>query len=321
MVLKYISPPPDGQSVFQEVSEPNAKGPIMFEMRRSFPIMVAAALAAVAVSFLTMPGSNSLQSRYFQQTGHTVREPFLSYFLEHGGADVLGFPLTDAYIDSGGSLVQTFQAVHLRLAVGGVETAPIGRALGLDGSTGPYDVAAPFQALYEVQGSAFFGQPISSAREQNGVLVQDFERARLVRDALGDVRLANLGSMYLTAFPPVDEGIQAARRPGAVPGPTANIRPSISVARPIIRQNEAQTIYLIVTDQSGNPVAGAQALAILSFGDATAEVTLPDTNAEGVSQATFITPEAEPGARVLVAVHVLSGETFLTVETTYTTLW
>lgn len=294
----------------------------MLEMRRSFPIMVAAALAAVAVSFLTVPGSSSLQSRYFQQTGHTVREPFLSYFLEHGGADVLGFPLTDAYIDSDGALVQTFQAVHLRLAVGGVETTPIGRELGLDDSTGPYDVAAPFQALYEAQGSStFFGQPISSAREQNGVLVQDFERARLVRDALGDVRLANLGSMYLTAFPPVDEGIQAARWPGAVPGPTASIRPSISVAQPIIRQNEAQTIYLIVTEQSGNPVAGAQALAILSFGDSTAEVTLPDTNAEGVSQATFITPEAAPGARVLVAVHVLSGETFLTVETTYTTLW
>jgi hypothetical protein len=40
--------------------------------------------------FVNQPGI-----RYFGETGHGVRDPFLSFWLQNGGLDILGYPLSD----------------------------------------------------------------------------------------------------------------------------------------------------------------------------------------------------------------------------------
>ena len=41
-------------------------------------------------AFVSQPGI-----RYFAETGHGVREPFLSYWEQHGGLLIFGFPISD----------------------------------------------------------------------------------------------------------------------------------------------------------------------------------------------------------------------------------
>lgn len=294
-------------------------------MRRTrliIPLVSLAALVALGLVLLSIQKTIAPPSRYFSETGHLVREPFLSFFNEHGGIETFGYPLTEAYNTSEGILTQTFQRARLQLSVRGVELAPIGRALHLGDESSTASVDEAFRAFYEDRGGeAFFGPPLGPAREENGLLVQDFERARLVRDRLGEVRLANLGSVYLSVFPPPAGSEQAALRLRGTPTPPPDIRLSVSVEHPAIGQGEQQTIYLYVEDEEGNPVAGAQALAVLHYNGVRAEVELPETDDQGLARATFVAPPALPGTQVIVEVHALVGETLLTVETTYFQWW
>ncbi len=260
--------------------------------------------------------------RYFPDSGHTVREPFLTFFDANGGIATFGYPLTEAYTSTDGSLVQTFQRAQMQLTVRGVELAPIGRALHLGDNGIGYDIAEPLQEFYAAHGGeTFLGPPIGMKREQNGLLVQDFERARLVRDQQGDVHLANLGSIYLTAFPLPEGNEQAAFRTNQVFAPPDRIFPSVSVEQPVVAQGGQQTIYLFVESSDANPVVEAEALAVLRYGIASAEVEFPPTNERGLASATFVVPPAAPGSTVIIEVYVLFGEIFVTAETTYFQWW
>jgi hypothetical protein len=88
-----------------------------------------------------------------------------------------------------------------------------------------------------------------------------------------------------------------------------------------VRIGERQTLYLLVLDQADRPVAGVKALAVLRYNDGLAEVTLPETDTSGIAQTSFMTPPAAPGSQVLVTVHVLYGEFFFTVDTTFVQWW
>ena len=78
---------------------------------------------------------------------------------------------------------------------------------------------------------------------------------------------------------------------------------------------------MFVEDNSGNPVVGAKSLAILRYDTASAELEMPETDSNGLATARFTVPPALPGAQVVIEVHILSGELFLTVETTYFQWW
>ena len=93
------------------------------------------------------------------------------------------------------------------------------------------------------------------------------------------------------------------------------------MAQPTDGQGGQQTIYLYDYDEAGYPVSGAQALAVLRYDIALAEVEMARTDEQGLSSATFIVPPASPGSQVLVEMHVLVGDTFLTVQTAYIQWW
>jgi hypothetical protein len=59
-----------------------------------------------------IPPANHPQRRYYPDTGHTVSFAFLTYFDEHGGLDVFGYPITEFLIE-GGRIVQYFQRACL----------------------------------------------------------------------------------------------------------------------------------------------------------------------------------------------------------------
>lgn len=288
----------------------------------SILIIITALLVIAGLIILAAPRTSTLQARYFPETGYLVRGPFLPFFDEHGGIATFGYPLTNAYTGSDGSLVQVFQRAQLQLTVHGVGLAPIGSALHLTAPAGDTAVDPAFLEFYQAHGgAAFLGMALNNAHQEDGLLVQDFERARLLVDQAGNVRLANLGSAYLMAFPPPENMEQAAFRLREVPTQPPAIQLHVSVEQPTVKQGGRQTIYLYVEDDLGHPVAGAQVLAILKYDNATAELALPDTDERGFSSAAFIVPPAEPGGRVLVRLHVLIGEVFQSTETSYFQWW
>lgn len=290
--------------------------------RRAALLLLLTILASAIVIGLAIQSRASASARYFSETGHTVREPFLSTFDEHGGIALFGYPLTEAYENEDGTLVQTFQRAHLQLTTRGVELAPIGEALHLGEPTPGRQADPAFRAFYRSYGGAsFFGAPLGAAREENGALTQDFQRARIVRDSLDQVRLADLGSIYVAAFPPPDIPGYAAIRLRGTPTPPPDLRARVSIEHPTVVQGGEQIIYLTVEDAEGRPVSGAQALAVLRYDHATAEVELTPTDAPGLSSARFVGPPALPGSQVVVEVHVLLGEIFLTAETAYMQWW
>ena len=75
------------------------------------------------------PVANTGEGRYFPQTGHNLSGAFLTKFLALGGADVLGFPITEPLAAAPGFTDQYFQHLKLRMddATGEVTIRPIGR--------------------------------------------------------------------------------------------------------------------------------------------------------------------------------------------------
>jgi hypothetical protein len=294
----------------------------MRRFRRAVPLILIASLVVGLIGWLALSTITGPRAVYFPESGHAVREPFLSYFSENGGVETFGYPLTNAYRTQDDTLVQTFQHAQMQLTVRGVGLAPIGLALHLGEGALAGEVDPAFAKYYQSLGGAdFFGEPLGAASEENGMLLQDFENVRMMHDQAGGVHLASLGSAYLTVFPPPAEDNLAQFDPRMVPTPGYQIRASVSVEHPTVGQNGEQTLYLYVEDGAGGPVSNAQALAVLYYDDATAEIELAPTDQNGLSSASFVVPPAIPGGQVLVRVHVLVGEHLLTVETTYFQWW
>lgn len=293
----------------------------MRKINPAIPLVIAAALVIAGVGAAALSRGQITPIRYFPETGHLLSDPFLSYFDQHGGQATLGLPLTDAYTLPDGTLAQTFQRAQLVMTARGIRPGPLSQLLKLGTAKTGSAVAPEFAAEYKALGGEdFFGPPFGDAHQENGLLVQDFERARLTVDAQGRVRLADLGELYLSIYPPPPQG-QAEIRLRGTPTPPPAIQASASVERPTVAQGSEQTIYLLVEDTAGKPVEGARSVAMLRYNTGTAEVEMPPTDASGVASARFLAPPASPGSRVIVQMHVLVGEAYITVETTYFQWW
>jgi photosystem II stability/assembly factor-like uncharacterized protein len=148
------------------------------------------------------PQGNPYGVRYFSQTHHTVRGPFLSFYNKYGSLKIFGLPLTEQFTD-GGHLVQYFERSELIFSNGRITLASLGSQLTAGRSFAPVGCCPPEGQLWFSQtrhtlsglflsfwrshnGSLIFGYPISQPLyEQNGdgtgrtYLVQYFQKARL----------------------------------------------------------------------------------------------------------------------------------------------
>jgi len=158
---------------------------------------------------------------YIDVTGHTIREPFLTFFVANGGVARFGLPRTDA-ISEGGKTVQYFQRSRLEIVVEDegerVVQSPLGKALRFgedlaaissqtdnDSTQEQYAVDQVFASFYASNnGREAYGSPMAPAADEerlNGVTVytQYFEFARLEHHpgAATPVLLGLIGDEYL----------------------------------------------------------------------------------------------------------------------------
>ena len=161
------------------------------------------------------PHGESDTELYFAVTGHTVREPFLRFFVANGGVTRFGYPRTDA-IGESGKTVQYFQRARLEILAdeGGerVAQSPLGAMLRFgaaagqaDSSNGQFAVDPVFVSFYTSNdGRESLGAPIAPAADEeqrNGhtVYTQYFEFARLEHypEAETPVLMGLIGDEYL----------------------------------------------------------------------------------------------------------------------------
>jgi len=154
-------------------------------------------LSAVVLLLANTLTASAANTRFFPETGQSVRDAFLDYFDAHGGVDVFGYPRTGEFVMNG-HYVQYFQRARFEYWP---ENPPDQQVqlgnLGLElGKARPPSVASAdpsrryFQETQHSIGGAFrdfweshdgatvFGFPITDDIQENGLQVQYFQRAR-----------------------------------------------------------------------------------------------------------------------------------------------
>lgn len=218
-------------------------------------VIITACLVFVATLLPSRAGQaqQENQAQYFPETGHYVREPFLSFFETKGGVQAWGPPITEA-IEEKGHLVQYFRRARMECLTQTqgpceVELSPLGELLGHrtprmapvpqslieDGLcryfalTG-HNVCFSFLAFYlDRGGSDVFGAPISELRVEPGMITQYFQRARIewhtAAPAGRSMELGPIGEEYFHA-----KGLDPALLPATevTPTPQATV-PGITV--------------------------------------------------------------------------------------------
>jgi hypothetical protein len=266
--------------------------------------------------------------QWFAETGHTVRQPFVEYFLQTGGVNQHGYPITSDYVDpKTGLLVQYFEKSRLEWHPGnpdpykvqlgllgdemGKRTAPINIAQ-IPAANDPtclyfnetgHSVCLNFRDYFLQNGGVDrFGYPIGEFTVEGDQIVQYFQRARMEwhpqklpgqRVQLGPVgaqyyRMAGLDIRRLTA----DTGSLSI---------SANVRSLVargSVINSVAVAQGTQTTYVFVTDQLGNPINGASVTLVVHYADGDEVFTLPPTSAAGTSLQTFKVPLVPAGTIV-----------------------
>lgn len=211
--------------------------------------------------------------RYVEATGHTLRDPFLSFYTAHGGAAIFGNPLTEV-VAQDGIAVQYFDFARFEWHNDHVVLASLGRTFAAPRESEPalawlaessdperqfvaesgHTLGGAFGWFWQINGGvAVFGYPISEEFEQDGQVRQFFERALFTYDAVSNqVVRAPLGRWLLEQQP------DAAAWTAPVPafGELATVSMAIPVAA---RQNVA----LAAKTLDGQPIAPGQEFSFL----------------------------------------------------------
>ncbi len=258
--------------------------------------------------------------RFFPETGHTVREPFLGFFEAHGGVSFLGYPITPA-IPEPPYQIQCFQHACLRwdpLAPPDqmVQLLPIAETMGLGTSPTPphriplgrpfrryipetgHTVSGMFLAFWLRHGGAkIIGNPITEPFVENGRVVQIFQRMKVMWDPVGQtVRPMNLGESYARM-----RGLNP-RVPARILQTSSALRVQIVVRRPVLAAGDLQTIAVFVTDEEGRPVSRAHIRVDILKQDP----LLLETDEAGMAEGSFMVGTFPSGS--LVEVHVTASD-------------
>lgn len=282
--------------------------------------------------FLQPVGGVSAQgdgpSRYFAQTGHNVAGDFLRFYDGTPNAvQVFGYPITEAFTDvKSGRIIQYFtrtrfefypempEGQRVRLSTLGEYLYQPGGQLNIFAPIGcrtfPNGKAVCFAFLdfYEKNGGeAVFGYPISGFEILNERIVQQFQNARFEwypENAEGSkVVLADLGRTYFSFV-----GEDPARL--SVVKPTGDIVDAISIQarafawKAVTQPNDVQTVYVIVQDQTLQPVVDAIAVVTIYFVEGTPRSVSLSTNEYGVVIIPFEVVNQPAGSLVMVNVQV-----------------
>ncbi len=264
--------------------------------------------------------------RFFNETGHNLQGEFLKYYdnLANPTA-VLGYPITEQF-EKNGVLLQYFQRGRLELVGGTVRPTNLGQLTYKPGvklnfknsmaceTYGGYAVCFAFLEFFKANGGvAYFGNPISGFEFQDNAIVQYFENARLewhASNAEGNrVVVTHLGSTYFTLanedsalLDPVDP-INNTTKPEVL---------SLNVLafpwKAVTYSTDTQLIFVVVQDQTSQPVEKAQVSAVVTWTDGSVQ-TLPMllTGDSGIATLPLPVTDQTYGGLVTVDVDVVHG--------------
>lgn len=298
-------------------------------------VFVASLVPTWAVAAQDTGPTVPVQQEYFD-TGYTVRDPFYTYFIEHGGVERFGYPISNDYPDSRtGLLVQYFQKARLEyhpenLPPYDIQLGLLAEELAIATGKKPgplpveeipaaadptchyfievrQKVCNSFLTYYRAQGGLdMFGYPVSGYLYENETIVQYFQRARFEwhpeKTAGQRVQTAFIGQIYVDYFEiefgPSIDNTGSAR-------PVISLVARSSVMSAITRRNGTQTAYVTVTDQFGNPVSGASVVLVVNSASGPMTYTLPATNAAGTTLQTFaVGSDVKPGQIVPLVFYI-----------------
>ncbi len=314
-------------------------------------LAVVASLVPASVTSAQQTDPNGGQET-FDETGFTVRYPFYAYFIQHGGVEQFGYPISSDFSDPRtGLLVQYFQKA--RLEYHPENAAPYDIQLGLLGdeiavatnkkqahlpvnesplATDPscyyfqetgQKVCYSFLDFYRDRGGLdMFGYPVSGYVNESGMTVQYFQRARFEwhpeKPGGQRVQTASIGKIYCDLFRVCS---------GGGSGGSSSLPPSIkptrlsaraSVMSAITHRGGTQTGYVTVTDQLGNALSGASVTLVVNYPTGTQTYNLPPTNASGITFQTFPVGNVKAGQMVVMVFYITyTGGLSITTRTSY----
>jgi len=309
-------------------------------------------LATLLLLGLTIPVlAQGGVGRYYSETGHTLDPEFTDYFDSHGGLDILGFPITDAFVDYWtGLVVQYTQNSRMEyFANPGTGSMQVGlkelgvvfvgeRALNLadplaSGSSADceyypisgHSVCFMFLDFYRDHGGPqLFGYPVSEFTIENDRLVQYFQGFRLdwypENPAGGQVQVAPLGRMHFELMEYDRELLRPKTPNDAQLYRVVNLIPQASVAWPVMGSSGVQMVNVVVRDQNLLPVESAAVTLVAHFIGETRTLLMQPTDDKGVSSLELSFDGQTPGAEVDLEFFVVSG-TVLTMTRDSFRIW
>jgi hypothetical protein len=277
----------------------------MISLRRSLALFFAICLLAIPWSSANAQGP---EPRFFPETGHNVQGDFLRFY--NAVSDPLtlyGYPITDQFQRTDGLLVQYFQRARFeyhpelpdgqRVILTDVGSQMYTPAIQLNISNPfacrfftetNFSVCFSFLDFYNKYGGELqFGHPISPFEYHDDLIVQYFQKARMEwrpsNPESERVVLTDLGSLAFDKFKedPV--------RKDPVSPLNASIQPAIIslqvrafVWKAVTTGSGQQTIFIIVNDQSGQPLNEAACTATIHWLGEAAQIITGNTNSSGI---------------------------------------
>ena len=275
--------------------------------------------SVILILVLLMSGASravkaqSSDSIYVSETGHWIWGEFLHTY--NSVPDPLlyfGYPITDDFTDpSTNQRVQYFQRARFDQVDTPegikIQIAPLGQLIHEEGAPladipneGPtcrsfdtgFSVCYAFLQFYDgLEGTAWFGNPISEVEVADGHYVQYFENVRMEwwpeKPSGQRVVLSDLGRIYFDKAVGNPELLKSSP-PASIAGELINPAVNLFALRSLIGAGDQQTVYVIVQDKYLRPVANAQVGVTIYYPDGSKEFyRLTETNEFGISQFSF----------------------------------
>ncbi len=325
------------------------RGSSSIRIRRVLPLLAA---LIVLLGFTIPVLAQGISGRYYSETGHTLDPEFVTYFDEHGGLQILGYPITDAFVDFWSGLIIQYtqnarmelfpdpatQAMQVRLKELGVLFVG-DRALDISDPlvAGPnadceffpltgHNVCFMFLEFYrEHGGPQLFGYPVSDFSIENDRLVQYFQGFRLdwypENPPEYQVQVAPLGRVHFDTMG-YDRDLLSPRTPSnAMLYEVINLYPKAAVAKPIAETSDTQLVYVVVRDQNFLPVPSAAVTLVAHFPDETRTLLMAPTNEAGISQLELSYENQPIGAQIDLEFFVSSGTLLTTTRDSFRIWW
>lgn len=256
--------------------------------------------------------ADTLDFKYFTETGHNVQGEFLKFYNANANATLLyGYPITEQFVSKDGKTVQYFQRarfeLHTDLPEGQrVQLTALGREIYKPASPlnvnnsfacksfseNSFPVCFAFLEFFEPYGGvAQFGLPISPFEYHDNMIVQYFEKARFEWQAWKTegqrVVISDLGRIYFDKLGE-DPGFLPQVKPlDNTPTAVNTLQVRAFVWRAVTLANDSQIIYVIVQDQAMQVVSNAVCASVVHWPDGRTESSNINTNTNGVGIVTL----------------------------------